>query len=64
MGLIERALKQIGVTVVRPAPRRRPAVEGRGLTETDAIRIMREVGNHALADEMQRGLDRRRKTQP
>ncbi len=29
-------------------------------TEDDAIRIMRQVGNHALADEMQRGIDRRK----
>ncbi len=29
-------------------------------TEDDAICIMRQVGNHALADEMQRGMDRRK----
>lgn len=28
------------------------------ITEDDAIRIMRNVGNHALADEMQRVKDR------
>jgi hypothetical protein len=44
--LIERLLRRTGL-VTPPS-------------SDDAVRIMREVGNHGLADEMQRGMDRRK----